>query len=159
MWCLAVAANTLWCLGYPAQARRRCQEALVLAQEINHPYSLAVPQHFVLLLSQRRREVAAVQTQAAALLSLATSHGFPLFMGFGTYWHGWALAMQSQGEKGLPQIHQGMTTIIATGQILTQPLCLATLAEAAGRVGPVDEGLCLLAKALSAFKALGGAIW
>ena len=48
VWCLAVAANTLWCLGYPAQARRRCQEALVLAQEINHPYSLAMAQHFVL---------------------------------------------------------------------------------------------------------------
>ena len=155
VWCLAVAANTLWCLGYPAQARRRCQEALVLAQEINHPYSLAVAQHFVLLLSQRRREVAAVQTQAAALLSLATSHGFPLFMGFGTYWHGWALAMQSQGEKGLPQIHQGMTTIMATGQTLTQPLCLASLAEAAGRVGPVDEGLRLLARALSAFESTG----
>jgi DNA-binding winged helix-turn-helix (wHTH) protein/predicted ATPase len=155
VWCLAVAANTLWCLGYPAQARRRCQEALALAQEINHPYSLAVAQHFVLLLLQRRREVAAVQTQAAALLSLATSHGFPLFTGFGTYWHGWALAMQSQGEKGLPQIHQGMTTIVATGQTLTQPLCLTTLAEAAGQVGPVDEGLCLLAKALSAFESTG----
>ena len=155
VWCLAVAANTLWCLGYPAQARRRCQEALVLAQEINHPYSLAVAQHFVLLMSQRRREVAAVQTQAAALLSLATSHGFPLFMGFGTYWHGWALAMQSQGEKGLPQIHQGMTTIVATGQTLTRPLCLATLAEAAGRVGPVDEGLRLLARALAAFESTG----
>jgi predicted ATPase len=155
VWGLAVAANTLWCLGYPAQARRRCQEALVLAQEINHPYSLAVAQHFGLLLLQRRREVAAVQTQAAALLSLATSHGFPLFTGFGTYWHGWALAMQSQGEKGLPQIHQGMTTIVATGQTLTQPLCLATLAEAAGHVGPVDEGLHLLAKALSAFESTG----
>ena len=79
---------------------------------------LAVAQHFVLLLSQRRREVAAVQTQAAVLLSLATSHGFPLFTGFGTYWHGWALAMQSQGEKGLPQIHQGMTTIVATGMLV-----------------------------------------
>ena len=155
VWCLAVVANTLWCLGYPAQAWRRCQEALILAQEINHPYSLAVAQHFMLLLLQRRREVVAVQTQAAALLSLATSHGFPLFTGFGTYWHGWALAMQSQGEKGLPQIHQGMTTIVATRQILTQPLCLATLAEAAGHVGPVDEGLRLLAKALSACESTG----
>ena len=103
----------------------------------------------------RRREVAAVQTQAEALLSLATSHGFPLFTGFGTYWHGWALAMQSQGEKGLPQIHQGMTTIVVTGQTLTQPLCLTTLAEAAGHGGPVDTGQRLLAKALSAFESTG----
>src|SRR5262249_23685057 len=32
--CLAVAANTLWCLGYLTQAVRRGQEALALAQEL-----------------------------------------------------------------------------------------------------------------------------
>ena len=31
VWCLIMLANTLWCLGYPAQAFRRCQEALTLA--------------------------------------------------------------------------------------------------------------------------------
>jgi predicted ATPase len=35
--CLAVAANALWCLGYPAQAVQRSQGALVLAQELAHP--------------------------------------------------------------------------------------------------------------------------
>ena len=42
--CLVMAANTLWCLGYPAQAVRRSQEALALAQALAHPYSLAFAQ-------------------------------------------------------------------------------------------------------------------
>ena len=42
--CLAVAANALWCLGYPEQAVRRCQEALALAQELAHPFSLSSAQ-------------------------------------------------------------------------------------------------------------------
>ena len=42
--CLAMAANVLWCLGSPAQAVRQSQEALALAQELAHPYSLAVAQ-------------------------------------------------------------------------------------------------------------------
>src|SRR5262245_54377022 len=63
--------------------------------------------------------------------------------------------MQCRGEKGLPQIHQGMTTIVATGQTLTQPLCLTTLAEAAGHGGSVDAGQRLLAKALPAFESTG----
>ena len=42
--CLAVTANVLWCLGYPAQAIQRSQEALALAQELAHPYSLAAAQ-------------------------------------------------------------------------------------------------------------------
>ena len=40
--CLAYAALTLWCLGYPAQAVQRSQEALALAQALAHPFSLAL---------------------------------------------------------------------------------------------------------------------
>jgi hypothetical protein len=32
--CLVCMAQALWCLGYPTQAVRRSQEALVLAQEL-----------------------------------------------------------------------------------------------------------------------------
>ena len=35
--CLALAALALWCLGYPAQAVQRSQEALALAQALAHP--------------------------------------------------------------------------------------------------------------------------
>ena len=67
--------------------------------------------------SRHRLPVAAVQTQAAALLQAwPRSWVSALYRVLAPYWHGWALAMQSQGEKGLPQIHQGMTTIVATGQ-------------------------------------------
>src|SRR5262245_9871041 len=57
--CLAMAAHTLWCLGYPAQALRRGQEALALAQALAHPYSLAYAQHYAAYLSHRRREIPA----------------------------------------------------------------------------------------------------
>ena len=64
---LAHAGWTLWCLGYPAQAIGRCEEALVLAQELAQPHSLAVAQHFAAFLHHRRREAPAVQAQADAL--------------------------------------------------------------------------------------------
>ena len=43
--CLADATLTLWCLGYPVQAMRRCQEALAQAP-LAHPYSLAQARHW-----------------------------------------------------------------------------------------------------------------
>src|SRR5262249_7387733 len=67
VWCLAFMANTLWCLGYPAQAVRRSQEALAQAEALAHPYSLAAAQHYAAILHQRRREALAVQAQADAL--------------------------------------------------------------------------------------------
>ena len=39
--CRAYAARTLWLLGYPEQALARLHEALALAHELSHPYSLA----------------------------------------------------------------------------------------------------------------------
>ncbi|MGH8064441.1 MAG: adenylate/guanylate cyclase domain-containing protein [Candidatus Entotheonellia bacterium] len=153
--CLALAAFTLWCLDSPAQALRRSQEALTLGLALAHPQSLAFAQHCAAFLHQRRREAPAVQAHADALLTLATAQRFPLYLGWGACWRGWALAMQGQGEAGLAQIHQGMTTLLVTGQTLSHPLCLVLLAEAAGHVSQVEEGLRLLAEALEAFETSG----
>ena len=51
----AMAALMLWCLGYPAQAVQRSQEALALAQTLAHPFSLAVAQTCGLLHHRRPR--------------------------------------------------------------------------------------------------------
>ena len=153
--CLAVAANTLWCLGYPTQAVWRSQEALALAQKLAHPYSLTVTRYWAARLHHLRRDVPAVQAQANALLTLATAHEFPHFVAHGTCWHGWALAMQDEGEAGMAQLHQGLAALLATGERVSQPIYLVLLVEAGGRAGQVEEGLRLLAEALAAFKANG----
>ena len=151
--CRAFMAWALWSLGYPAQAVRRSQEALALAQALTHPQSLAFAQHYAAFLYHRRREVLAVQAQADALLALAIEQGFPIWVGFGTCWQGWVLAMQGQGEAGLVQMQQGLAAILVTGQELSRPLCLVLLAEVAGHAGQVEAGLRLVAEALAAFKA------
>jgi predicted ATPase/class 3 adenylate cyclase len=153
--CLIQAARTLWCLGYPTQAIQRSQEALALAQELSHPYSLAVAQFQVAFLHHHRRDVPAVQVQAEALLALATTQGFPLYIGHGTYLRGWALAMQGHGEAGLTQLRQGLAAIVAVGQELSRPFGLLLLAEVAGQVGQVAEGLRLLAETLTVLEASG----
>jgi predicted ATPase len=155
--CLVIAANTLWCLGAPAQALRQSQEALTLAQELTHPQTLTMVHHFVAFLHYHRREAAAVQAHAEVLLTLATAQELPLWIGHGTCWRGWALAIQGQGEAGMEQLRQGLAAVLATGQTLTQPLHLVLLAEAAGHAGQVEAGLRLLAEALTAFEASGRA--
>ena len=108
---------------------------------------------FAAYLHYRRREVPAVQAQADALLTLATAQGFALYVGFGTCWQGWALAVQGEGEAGLAQLRQGLAAVLATGQELARPRFLVLLAEVAGHVGQVEEGLRLLAEALAALGA------
>src|SRR5215813_11338781 len=153
--CLVIGANALWCLGFPTQAVQRCQEALALAQELAHPYSLVVAQHFAAFLHCHRREVPAVRAQAETLLALATAQGFPLYAGYGHGWQGWARAMQGTGAAGLAEMHQGLTLVVAAGQELARPLWLVRRGEAAGHVGQVAAGRRLLAEALAAFAASG----
>jgi predicted ATPase len=153
--CLAYAANTLWYLGFPAQAVQRGHEALALAQALAHPYTLAMAQFWVTTLHHHRRDTAAVQAQADALLTLATTHGFPLHIGNGIYWRGWVLAMQGEGAAGLVQLRQGLAAVLATGQERSRPRCLLLLAEAAGHVDEVKEGLSLLTEALTVLEGSG----
>jgi predicted ATPase len=150
--CLAFAANTLWCLGYSAQAMRRSQEALALAQALAHPASLALAHYWAAFLAHRRRAVPAVQAHADTLLTLATAQGFPLWVGLGTCWRGWVLTMQGQSTAGLTQLRQGLAAVLATGQILSQ-IGLILLVEAAAHAGRVEEGLRLLAEAHTALEA------
>ncbi len=81
---IAVEANTLWCLGYPEQAVRRCQDALELAQSLDHSETYAAAQHFAATLYYRRREPAMVQMYADALIELARDEDLPLWERFGT---------------------------------------------------------------------------
>ena len=96
-----------------------------------------------------------MQTLADALLTLAAAQGFPQYVAYGTYWRGWALAMQSEGEAGLALLRQGLSAVVAMGNELSRPRCLLLLAEATGHVGQVEEGLRLLAEALAAIEASG----
>jgi predicted ATPase len=147
-------AWTLWCLGYPAQALRKSQEALALAQELAHPYSLAGPQIWAATLHDRR-DPAAVQAHAEALLTLATAEGFAFFVAMGTCWQGWALAMQGQDAAGLAQLRQGIAAVEDLGHTQSRSLCFLLLAEAVGQMGQVKDGLRLLAEARAALEATG----
>jgi TOMM system kinase/cyclase fusion protein len=153
--CLSFAAWALWYLGYPDQALRRIHEALTLAQELSHPFSLAFALAFAAWLHQLRREEQAAQEWAAAAIALSTDQGFPFWVAWGTILRGWALAEQGQRAKGIAQMRQGITAWRATGAELQRPYYLALLAEAYGKAGQAEEGLSVLAEALTAVHKTG----
>jgi adenylate cyclase len=68
--CLSRVAQALWFLGYPDQALKRGHEALALARELPHPFSLAFSLHFVASLHQYRREGQAAQERAEAEIAV-----------------------------------------------------------------------------------------
>ena len=145
--CRAYASRTLWLLGYPDQALARLHDALTLAHELSHPYSLAFAQWWSAFVYKLRRDVPAVHDQAEATLTLSTEQGFTLWMAVGTIFRGWALAMQGQGEEGVAQVRQGVTAWRATGATLHVPFLCTLLAEVSDRLDHPEDGLQALAEA------------
>jgi predicted ATPase len=147
--CFAGAAWLLWVLGYPDQALQRGQDALTLARDVSHPFSLGFAMNHAAMLHQYRREVQTAQAQAEAVIALSSAQGFPSWLANGTMLQGWALAVQSEGEEGITQLYQGMAARRAIGEEIAQPYFLALLAEAYGSRGQAEEGLRVLAEALA----------
>jgi predicted ATPase/class 3 adenylate cyclase len=147
--CLSRASHVLWFLGYPDQALKKSQEALALAQELSHPFSLAYTLVFAALLWQLCRNGQAAQEQAEAAVTLSTDQGFPNWVASGIILRGWALATQGQAAGEIAQMLQSLAAWRAAGAESALPYFLALLAETYEKGGQPTEGLSVLAEALA----------
>jgi DNA-binding winged helix-turn-helix (wHTH) protein/predicted ATPase len=152
---LTHAAWALWMLGYPDQALERSQEACALTLELGHPQSLAYALFTKAILHVYRREADADNALADTVVTLATEQGFALWVAVGTALKGWARVAREHSTEGLEQLREGSTDALATGAALLRVTFLTVLAEAYGRMGQIDEGLCTLAEALAAVEEGG----
>jgi predicted ATPase len=147
--CHIYAACTLWVLGYPDQGLARSQEAVTLARQSTHPFSLGFVLCIAAFCHQLRREGRATQERAEAAMRLAQDQGFPYWMAQGASLRGWALAHQEHAQEGITQLHQGLTAHRATGAELVLPYFLALLAETQGTMGQPEAGLAVVSEALT----------
>src|SRR5262249_22310704 len=127
----------------------RSREALTLAQELSHPYSLAYALQSAMRLHRFRRDVQAAREQAETLVTLAQQHGFAQWIAGGTIMRGWALTVQGQAGEGMAQMHHGLTTWRTMGIEAGLPYWLTMLAEAYGSIGQVEAGRRVLAEAMA----------
>jgi predicted ATPase/class 3 adenylate cyclase len=147
--CLSFMALILLWQGYPEQALARGREALAAAQEAGHPYTMSQALFLNCWLHQGRGEARLVRERGAALIGMATEHGFPAWLADGTVMHGWALAAEGEVAAGVAEMRQGAEAERAMGLLLFRPSFLSLLAGTCSRAGDHAEALALLAEALA----------
>ena len=76
--CRAYSAVTLWWLGYPEHALQRSHEAVTLARELAHPFSLGFALFLTSWVPQFRREGPLTQERAEAAIALAAEQRQPM---------------------------------------------------------------------------------
>ena len=130
--CLSYAAWALWYLGYPDQGLAQSQEAVTLAQQIAHPFSLSFALSCAAVFHQFRREVRAAQEHAEAAISLATEQGFPLLDGTWCYPAWLGAGAPGTGEGRDRADHPRLERLSCHRSRDNRPYFLALLAEAHG---------------------------
>ena len=146
--CRTDAAWNLWFLGYPDQALKKTNEALTLAQDLSHPFSLSVAFTLAAVFHQLSRNIQATQEQAEAAITLASEQGLPFYLAWGKMLRGWALVERGYEEEGTAQIREGLTFPHSGGEFM-RSWTLTLLAEAHAKRKQAQEGLGVLTEALT----------
>ena len=114
--CHSHAARALWYLGYPDQGLARSHEAVTLAQQVAHPFSLSFALSFAAMFHQFRREWRAAQERAEATIVLATEQGFPHWKAMRFYRARLGAGVPGTDPgRGCEQIRQGLMAYHAIG--------------------------------------------
>jgi predicted ATPase len=148
--CFTTAALIHWMVGSPDRALQRANEAVALADRLNHPFSMAYALFHTGLLHMWRREAELVLGRAQPLLDIAEELEFRIWTAAGTCLHGAALAGLGRAEEGLREICRGMDLYQAlkTRPPVFWPLLLFIQAGACAMAGKPEEGLALLDEAM-----------
>jgi len=156
---LSGLALDLWLLGYPEQARRSSDQAIILGREAFHAHSLASALIFSSVFHAFCQEKGVARERAEEAIAICTKQGLALWLAWGMIIRGWALAEQGQGEAGIAQIAQGLAVVRTMGAEVARTYYLALLAEAYQSVGQPEAGLSVLAEALAQVEKTGERFW
>lgn len=158
--CLSHITWVLWNLGYPEQALKRSHEAIDLARELKHAFSLA----FALCLagattSSLCKNEADANDFAEEALAISAENKFPYWAAWATILKGRILINQDRHEQGIALISQGLETLRLIGTKSIQTYFLSILAEAYAVTGESEKGLRTLSDALEISKNTGETFW
>jgi DNA-binding SARP family transcriptional activator/predicted ATPase len=156
---LSYDACCLWCLGYPEQASKLSQEALSMARELDHPFTLAdVLAYAGCMFSAMRRDAEALEDSAEELIRLSAGK-VPAWSETGNRFRGVALALMGQVEKSMAEIRYGMSVGESQGVRCYFSGMLGSLGRALATAGQLEEGLRTLDDALSFVEETGERHW
>jgi predicted ATPase len=153
--CLSRLAYTLGYLGHPDQAEEKAREALRLAAELEHPFSLAYALNYTAWLAIDLADEARARERAERLAALADEQRLGTFQPMGAILRGWILAGEGRTDEALARIGEGLDEYDRSGWPTHQPYGLSLLARVCMRAGRTDEARGALLRALELSERTG----
>ncbi len=137
-------ALTVHLLGGISEALKLSQESLERARILKQPFTLGMVLLTVGWLYQVRREPEAVREIAEATMAIGEEHGFPEWLEWGRWLHGWALAELGDMERGVAEMEAGIAGFAPMGGVPRQAFTAAMLAKGYEKLGRIDQAIAML---------------
>ena len=147
----AAGGSRPWPFGSAATRNKRsiaANEALTLANQEQHPLTVALAYYSLSQLHMLRREADEGQRWAEKQIEISEKYVLPLVLAQGRFHLGWALAEQGHLVQGIELIRNGITATCATGGRMGFPFFLSVLACAYLDSGEFRQASATLDEAL-----------
>ncbi|MEZ4866102.1 MAG: BTAD domain-containing putative transcriptional regulator [Caldilineaceae bacterium] len=156
---LVRSAKCLWLLGFPDQARRRCDTAVQTARAAFDLFTLSAAVDFSAMVYTFCREIESVKALGEELIELGAKYDFPYYFQAGRKYVGWALAHQGDTQKGVALVREEIEYCEARRQHKFEPHRRAMWAETLALAGKLGEALSEINKALDDADEGGNSYW
>ncbi|WNM60761.1 adenylate/guanylate cyclase domain-containing protein [Candidatus Nitrospira neomarina] len=136
--------SSKWMLGLPESGLKHVQEAIDLAEKLEHPPSIAFAYGIGCFAYHPARDFDWVENASDKVLELAKKEVFQLWDIIALMYHGWAIAMKGRLEEGLNEIERGLEKFRLTGNRIILPDVMTMLGEVLWHAGRIEEALAAL---------------
>ncbi|HUA27392.1 MAG TPA: AAA family ATPase [Streptosporangiaceae bacterium] len=142
----AWSAHALWLLGRDADALRWCEWSIARAEEVDHPYSLAIALAYAAITHQLRGDRERTMEAADRVREICARHDFAYYGNWGLILGGWSAG----GIAGADKIREGLGNLRDQGALARQPYYLGLLADTLLGAGQSSAAGAVLESALVA---------
>ena len=142
----AWSAHALWLLGHGDDALQWCDWATARAEEVEHPYSLAVALAYAAITHQLRGDADRTLDAARQVQEVCDRYEFAYYPHWGQILAGWCVG----GTAGADQIREGLHRLRDQRSLVRHPYYLALLAETLLSAGQDDSAGAVLESARAA---------
>jgi predicted ATPase len=151
--CLGFRSMDLWLLGYPEEALRDADCALMEARQIGHAATLMFTLNFPIIVNTYCGNYERVNELLDELVALAEEKGAAFRKAEGVLRRGYVLTLAGEAAKAVEMVSSGIALWRATGSTIFTPEHEFMLAIAHADSGQFDDAWRCIGKAMTAMQA------
>jgi class 3 adenylate cyclase/tetratricopeptide (TPR) repeat protein len=146
---MAMLAHRICQLGYPDQASERMRQAITLARNLSHPYTLVRVLGGAAALDWKRGDKSTARELWEEQATLCASQGFKSQLASASLNLGFAMVEEGRGKDGIAKMQDALGGSLQATSLRESVNDVALMALALGKIGETEQGLEKIDKAIA----------